>query len=435
MDGYPVLREDIFFAKIYRNSELHVKIRNTTTEKDFRPTGATVALLDLCTGTKSVSEIIDVLSMQSGEPVEELTEDVINIIAVLQKKGIITMNRTPHENMQTKEIALNYPLDAAQIEITNKCNLSCVHCFNNSGDPLPNELTTQEILSLIDVLSSVGVHQITFTGGEPLVHPDLFEIIEHARKSPMSVDIFTNGTLITKKMIKKFKELHIRRFIISIDSVDASIHDRFRGRKGALEKTLQGITLLKEAGFPLKFCACLSQVNKECIIDILEYFNIQKQEDFQIIPVKFSGRGITGLAVSPEEYYKVIVEQFYYFKEKYPHNVFEFRERKEEGCSIAQNIIGIKADGTILPCPACSKEMGIGNVRDTDLEKLWEENETLGILRNMNTRNDERCSHCTYVAFCNGCIAGAFTMEGTLTCYHPYICAVNKAYDDVFGFK
>lgn len=429
MDGYPVLREDIFFAKIY-NERVQVRIRNTTTEKDFKLTPDTVVLLELCTGANTVSEIVDILSKQSGEPAEELAESVHTIVTVLQNKGIITIKKAP-STTRIKEITVKYPLEVAQIEITNKCNLSCLHCFNASGAPHPDELTTQEIFSLLDTLSPMGVYQVTFTGGEPLLHPDIFEIVEHARKAPMAVDIFTNGTLLTEDTIKQFEKLKIRQFNISLDSVNRSIHDTFRGKKGALQQTLQGISLLKEAGLPFKLSICLSQLNKEGITDILKYFNIQSQEDFQIIPVKFSGRNVDGLAVSPGEYYTVLVEQFNYFK-RFPQGVFEFSERSGE-CSIARNTIGIKFDGTVLPCPACHKDMGVGNIRDTDLEKLWQENETLKTLRNMRARNDKRCKSCQYLPFCAGCIAGAFTIERNLTCYHPYICALNKAYDDVFG--
>jgi radical SAM protein with 4Fe4S-binding SPASM domain len=433
MDGYPVLNEDIYFAKLYNDSEFSVKIRNTTTEKDFVPTPDTVFLLELCTGTRGVPEIVERLSRRSGESPEYLTEGVTNILGVLEEKDIISINKTPLERKKVKKVDLKYPLETAQIEITNKCNLSCMHCFNNSGNPYPDELTTEEVLSVIDTLSSLGVYQVTFSGGEPLMHPDLYDIVEHARKSPMSVDIFTNGTLITEEVVEEFKALKIRRCNISVDSVTESIHDTFRGKKGALKKTLRGIMLLRESGIPFKLSICLSQLNKESITAILQYFDIRNQADFQIIPVRFSGRDVDGLAVSPEEYYEVLVEQLAYLKKEAPEGVFEFSKKTSGECSIARNTIGIKADGTILPCPACDREMGIGNIRDVDLAVMWEGHETLQTIRALNVNNDEKCSHCRYIPFCNGCVAGAFTIEGDLTCRHPYICALNMAYDSVFG--
>ncbi len=432
MVTYPAVNEDIFFAEIKTPSRTYVKIHNTTTKKDFRLTPDTVSLLTLCTGLNTVEEIIKALSESSGEPVEALSQSVEKILVALKEKGIITMSETPRKGAAKKEIAMTYPLMSAQIEITNKCNLACVHCFNNSGNPYPDELTTKEILSLLDVLSSLGVHHITLTGGEPLLHPDLFKIVEHARKEPMSVDIFTNATLITEDTIKKFKKVGINRFNISIDSVDETIHDSFRGKKGALKKTLKAIQLLKKAGFSIKISFSLSQRTKN-ITDVLDYCKENRLE-IEILPVIDSGRGVKGLAVSPEEYYDGLIKRFTAIKEGLKSS-FEIHEKMEEGCDIARNSIGIKADGTILACPGCDKDMGLGNVRDTDLKKLWEDNETLEIIRGTKARNDTECVHCQWLAFCEGCIAGAFSLERTIRCYYPYRCVIYKAYDAVFGIE
>lgn len=410
-----------------------MKIHDTTTKKDFRLTPDTVFLLTLCTGTNTVEEITNVLSEKSGEPVAELSHAVEKILAVLQEKGIIIMNK-PYKGTAKKEITMTYPLESAQIEITNTCNLACVHCFNNSGNPYPDELTTKEILSVLDSLSRMGVHHITITGGEPLVHPDIFKIVEHARKEPMSVDIFTNGTLITEDIIKKFKKIGINRFNISIDSVDEKIHDTFRGKKGALKKTVKAVHLLKEAGFSIKISVSLSQCNKKGFTDVLNYCK-ENDLEIEILPVLSSGRGVKGLAVSPEEYYDRLVERFTYMKEGFLKGTFEIHEKMGEGCDIARNSIGIKADGTILACPGCDKEMGLGNVRDTDLRELWEDNETLELIRSTKARNDTECAHCKWLAFCEGCIAGAFSLERRLRCYYPYRCAVYRAYDAIFGIE
>lgn len=89
-----MLKEDIFYAKI-QNSGMQVRIRNTTTETEFNPTPATVALLDLCTGTNSIDEIIQTLSKQAGEPEKEVAEGVHRIVAVLQEKKIFISESIP----------------------------------------------------------------------------------------------------------------------------------------------------------------------------------------------------------------------------------------------------------------------------------------------------------------------------------------------------
>lgn len=434
-NGYPLLKEDIFFAKIQNDSGLQVKIRNTTTEKDYKPTPDTVALLDLCTGTHTVDEIIHMLSEQHDESVEKVAEDVSKILTVLQKKDIITVESSPLERSTppAKEVKVRYPIEFAQIEITNRCNLHCLHCANDSGDPSPDELTTEDVLSAIDKLSSLGVYVITLTGGEPLLHPDLFEIVEHARKAPMTVGIFTNGTLITEEHVKRFKKLGVKQFAVSIDSMNEHTHDRFRGRKGALRKTLNGINLLKEAGFSVRVSLSLVQLNKNEIVDTLKRFKEHNFTDYQYAVVNFSGRGVDGVAISPEEYYHILVEQLIY-KREFLNEIPKLPLKPERGCDIAQNVIYIKADGTILPCHGCIEDMGVGNIRDVDLEKFWDTNETLEMLRNTRAENDNPCTDCKYLAFCTGCIANAFILERKFRCYDPYACARLRAYDKVFEF-
>ena len=436
-EGYPLLKENIFFAKIKTDSGLQVKIRNTTTEKDFKANPATVQLLDLCTGTKSVGEITDQLSRQSGEPREEVAEGVQTFLETLCEKGVVTMRSTPLEAecKRVKNVKVNHPIETAQIEITNKCNLSCTHCINDSGAPLPDELTTEEIFSTIDELSSLGVHTLVISGGEPLLHPNLFEIVKYARKAPMTVTIFTNGILITEETIRKFVESGVTRFSVSIDSMNEHTHDAFRGQEGTLKKTLKGINLLKEAGFSVRLSVSVIQMNKRDIVDVLKYFKEQNFTDYLVGPVVYSGRGLDNVVITPEEYYDVCVEQFTYLKEEFPEGISRIYPRETQGCGIASDRIGIKADGTILPCPGCTKEMGIGNVRTCDLKELWDKDKTVKMLRNIRVEEDTRCSGCRYLAFCGGCVVNAFVLEKEFRCHDPYNCALHRAYDEVIGLE
>lgn len=435
MKKYPVLNEDIYFAEMKTRVGSQVKVHNTTTLKDYKVNSATAAFLDLCTGTHSLAEVAHLLSHNSDEQAEEITQKVEKISAILQNKGIITMRETPlQKKRKTKKVVqVCYPLQCAHVELTNRCNLSCLHCTNNSGQPYPDELTTEEILSLIDTLSIMGITRIVLTGGEPLLHPDLYEIINHARKAPMRVDIFTNSTLITEDHIKKFKQYGVARIATSIDSLNESIHDTFRGQKGALKRTLRGITLLQKAGFPVRVSISIAQANKDHIVDLIKYLGEHNLTDYQVAPVRFSGRGITDVVISPEEYYHVLLDELTYLKAERPSNIPDLPQKGEGRCGIAKEAIYIKADGTVLPCHGCVKDMGVGNVRDMNLVELWNENETFEMYRKMNPDNDSTCKTCEYLSFCNGCIAGAFIYEGNIRCYDPYTCAQCRAYCDVFG--
>ncbi len=88
-------------------------------------------------------------------------------------------------------------------DITYACNLKCKHCYATAGKLLSNELTTEEAKQAIDKLERAGVPMIAFSGGEPLVRPDIFELSKYAANKGIYVAMATNGTLITKEMAKK----------------------------------------------------------------------------------------------------------------------------------------------------------------------------------------------------------------------------------------
>ncbi|MGD2248139.1 MAG: radical SAM protein [Candidatus Methanofastidiosia archaeon] len=432
MKEYPVLNKDIYCAKEKTDEGTTITVENLVTKKDYRVNLATAAFLELCTGTHSLTDIAEIISQKFDEPLEYIVQGIQKICGTLQKKGLITLKETPLKEEKKTVVELqgeNRPY-FAHVELTNACNLSCLHCANDSGNPYPDELTTQEILDLIDTLHTMGVTRVVFTGGEPLLHPDLYTIINHAKEQPMIVDIFTNSTLITEEHCKKFAELGVRKIATSIDSIHDEVHDTFRGQKGALNQALKGINLLLKAGFPVRVSISLSQLNIDHYVDMIKYLADMGLTDYQVAPVKYSGRGRKDMEVSVEEYYTALVDEYKYLKEERPEDIPEMFEM--DGCGIARDGIFIKADGTVLPCHGCPKIMAVGNVKDKNLITLWNTDETLEMYRQMKPRHDDMCKECEYLSVCSGCIADAFICERSIRCYSPYACAGQRAYHDVF---
>jgi radical SAM protein with 4Fe4S-binding SPASM domain len=124
---------------------------------------------------------------------------------------------------------------------TRKCNLHCVHCYSSAGDKDPVEiLTTEQAKSFINDLADFGVPVILFSGGEPLLRHDIFELASFAGDLGLRTALSTNGTLITETGAKKIKSSGFAEVGISLDGIGAK-NDRFRGKKGAYEAALQGI--------------------------------------------------------------------------------------------------------------------------------------------------------------------------------------------------
>jgi len=125
--------------------------------------------------------------------------------------------------------------------ITRACNLKCVHCYNDSGSRCAeDELSTQEAKEVLRDLAAFGVPTVLFSGGEPLMRKDLFEMLASARELGLRTVISTNGTLITAEIADKIKEHGVSYVGISLDGI-GPINDKFRGVEGAFDKAVEGI--------------------------------------------------------------------------------------------------------------------------------------------------------------------------------------------------
>lgn len=175
--------------------------------------------------------------------------------------------------------------------ITRACNLKCVHCYNDSGAGKPfNEVTTEKAKAVLDDLASFGVPCVLFSGGEPLMRPDLFELLQYAGKKSLRTVISTNGTLITTNAAKKIKNSGVSYVGISLDGI-GEINDKFRGVEGAFEKATAGIRNCITAGVRVGLRLTLTKRNVqdlEALFDFFETEAIERACFYHFVP---SGRG------------------------------------------------------------------------------------------------------------------------------------------------
>jgi len=158
---------------------------------------------------------------------------------------------------------------------TRRCNLHCVHCYANSNDSTHvGELSTQEAKSFIKDLSDFRIPVLLFSGGEPLLRDDIFELAIFARELGIRSVLSTNGTLITEKTAQKIKEAGFGEVGISLDGMGAN-NDRFRGLKGAYDAALQGIRSCVVLGQKVSLRFTITRPNYR---DIPAIFELIEQE-------------------------------------------------------------------------------------------------------------------------------------------------------------
>jgi MoaA/NifB/PqqE/SkfB family radical SAM enzyme len=130
---------------------------------------------------------------------------------------------------------------------TRTCNLACRHCYSDSDAKIYDQLSSGEARALISDAAGMGSPAFLFSGGEPLIRPDLLELIAHARSHGLPVTLSSNGTLIDDDVARKLADLEVRYVGISLDGI-GDVHDTFRGRKGAYDHAIRGIRALRKVG-------------------------------------------------------------------------------------------------------------------------------------------------------------------------------------------
>ncbi|MEX0777336.1 MAG: radical SAM protein [Phycisphaeraceae bacterium] len=186
--------------------------------------------------------------------------------------------------------------------ITRTCNLKCVHCYTDSeARKYPDELSTEQCKAVLDDLAAFKVPAVLFSGGEPLVRHDLFELAAYARSLGLHVVLSTNGTLIDRAIAQRFADLKFAYIGISLDSATPAVHDEFRGMKGAFQKTMQGfrhcVAVGQKVGLRLTLTRQTVQ-DLDRIFDFIEAEDINRACFYHLCP---AGRGLSLAALTPAE--------------------------------------------------------------------------------------------------------------------------------------
>ncbi len=321
--------------------------------------------------------------------------------------------------------------------ITRACNLKCVHCYNDSGPDKPcDELSTTQAKTVIDDLARFGVPSVLFSGGEPLMRPDLFELIDHAVGRGLRAVISTNGTLISPKVAEDIQRLGVSYVGISLDGI-GPVNDRFRGVTGAFERAVAGIRNCKEAGARVGLRLTLTKRNVqdlEALFDFFEAENIERVCFYHLVP---SGRGAEIMAddlthaecrgaidriLAKARFFKQAgrqtdiltvdnhVDGVYLYLKLLAEND---RRAAEVWKLLTWNGGGLHSSGVGIGCIDYEGRVhpdqfwwhyDLGNVRERPFSEIWTDpHEPLLVgLRDRRSRIKGRCRHCKFFDACGG---------------------------------
>lgn len=317
-----------------------------------------------------------------------------------------------------------YPLRMVAWELTRNCNLACVHCRASAASgPHEGELSTDECRKIIDDIVSFSTPTVILTGGEPLMRPDLFDIIEYGQTKGLRLVIALNGTLVDDDIAGRLKTLGIRRVSLSIDGKDRQSHDAFRAVKGSFEAVTHAASILTNVDLPFQINTTVTALNVDEIDDI---YSLAKSlgavawHIFLLVPVG-RGRGLKGKELSAGDYENVL----HHLRDIETRNELEikvtcaphyYRIIAEEGgipqsagCLAGKSFMFISHRGEAQPCGYL--ELNCGNVRKDGVKKVWNDSIIFGNLRDISSYRG-KCGGCRYIRICGGCRARAYESTG-----------------------
>jgi AdoMet-dependent heme synthase len=307
---------------------------------------------------------------------------------------------------------------------TNRCNMHCKHCYRDAGEEYKEELNTEEAKNLIKEIAKAGFRILIFSGGEPLMRPDIFDLVEYASKHKLRPVFGSNGTLITREIANRLKAAGTMGIGISLDSLDIIKHNSFRGFDNAWEEAVKGMKNCKEAGLNFQIHTTVMDWNYEEILDITNFavkLGAAAHHIFFIVP---TGRAVSmkGEFIDPYQYEEllknIVTKQKEVSIEVKPTcapqfmriaNEMDVKLRFTKGCLAGISYCIISPKGDVQPCAYLN--LPIDNIRNKPFSEIWEKNEILNRLRTMEYSG--KCGSCSYKVLCGGCRArAAFYNEG-----------------------
>jgi AdoMet-dependent heme synthase len=320
-------------------------------------------------------------------------------------------------------------------EMTTACNLRCIHCHASGGKPAADELTTDEAKRLLDQLAQVPeFRMMAFTGGEPLVRLDLFELLAYSQALGFTNTMATNATLIDDDVARRLRRFGLAIAAVSLDGFTAEQHDKVRGISGSFEAAVEGMRALRRAGIVLHVNITAMEYNVEQLAELMRLVDALGTGIllmYQLVPVG-RGRSISKAALDlaanerlirfmadAQRSTRAIIEpvagpQYWPFLLQRAHisggPLLRLAETVFHGCSAGRGFVYVKPNGDVWPCPFI--EVSCGNVRQTPFRHIWTSSHIFEDLRQREMRLKGRCGDCKYRRLCGGCRGRTLAVSG-----------------------
>jgi len=378
-------------------------------------------------------------------------------------RGLVIVARSVAQFGLTTPQRFTAPLFAVW-NFTNRCNLKCRHCYQDSKHgALADELTLEEKLNLVDQMGHAHMPMLAISGGEPTISPHLLPVIQRASFYGMHLTIATNGTTMTPKLAAELAAAGLRYVEISLDSVDQARHDAFRGVEGMWRRAVEGAkAVVATPGLRLGIAMCVHRGNVdevEAMIDFARSLGAGCFAHFNFIPV---GRGLKMVSgdITPAQRERLL-ETLNRHMQQGGMGIISTAPQLGRvclagsaldggrtacshagsgsgakarvvakylgGCGAGRTYVCIEPNGDVTPCVYLPHRV-MGNVRQKSLIETFRSSVFWDVLNDRSLRL-HHCEVCSFRNYCGGCRARADAYFGKLHAGDPGCVFNDKHWD------
>ncbi|MBD0373749.1 MAG: radical SAM protein [Pyrinomonadaceae bacterium] len=404
-------------------------------------------LLEMFRRHLTVAQVVDEVVGKYGLAREKAEEAVNAFVKSVVAAGFLHLDEYK-EKERSVFPQLDFPHDI-YLHMTNNCNLKCPYCYNKTDRETKIKLekvglvaptmSTDEFKHLIGRMIECGVRRILFTGGEPLMRKDIFELIEHARSLSETVhlEILTNAILINEEVATKLCR-YMDTVTISLDGHERHIHEFYRG-KNTFEPTLKGIRQIvakkKALGQSKPYIATVPALTDKNIFNMKEIFefSLDNLGVDGLAPILFQAGDHQEVSITQIPALEVYLEAAYRTRSYLTERAARLGIKPAETpapigprnhCGVGHGEISIDPGGFVYPCQSLHfDEFICGNVREDDIKKIFMESLVMRRVRGTHVDTISVCTHCDLKYLCNsGCRATAYNVYRNFTAHNEIYC-------------
>lgn len=457
-------------------------IYNQTTQIDrmYNETGMDY-LSSISRNPQDINQIVlkQLYQLYEGVSYEELYQDFFSFVIELSNLGFLVIGDTP-QDLDKKEIEykaktksfLEYSqslevenisttqtftyssqqikpyLMSIQFELTSKCNERCIHCYiPNSKKDSGKEMPLSLFKDIIKQFHDMGGLQVSLSGGEILLHKNIWEIVNLCREYDMQIVLLSNLYHLNDEDIKKIKQANVSMVQTSLYSMNPEIHDYITKIKGSYDKIKRAIELLVKNNIPTSISCPILKSNKDCYVNILEYahsLGIKAQTDFILMArenLEIDNLENRISIKESEKIIKLILENNMrdtndFIKKNSKKNLKALLSKDMSICAAGINNLCISSNGDAYPCNGW-QSFKAGNLCLETLKDIWTNSPVLKKLRSIKRSDFPKCIDCNAAEYCSICMArNCNESGGDPLQLNPHFCEIahlnKKIYEESF---